>query len=159
MASDPQSAWVTVVQVGAAALSPVIAIVGGWIAWQQVRLNRNKLKLDRFEKRFAIHEAAMAFVAAVCTNGVASDAQMNEFLVKTRGTRFLVNTDVAGYLEELYRNAGRLRAIKMSMEASNLTDEKRVEYGDKWLEFETWFQKQLDVIPEKFAPFLSVDDI
>ena len=158
--AEPQSTWLTVEQVGAAFLSPVIAVVGGWIAWQQVRINCNKLKLDRFDKRFAIHEAAMSLVAAVCTNGVASDAQMNEFLVKTRGTRFLISKDVADYLDELHRNAVQLRAIKIVMdEGRSLTDEKRVEYGDKWADFETWFQQQMDMIPEKFAPFLSVDDI
>lgn len=159
MACDLQSGWTTVIQASAAALSPIIAIIGGWIAWQQVRINRNKLKLDRFDKRFAVHEAAMTFVAAVSTKGNADTEGMNEFIAKTRGTRFLLSKEIADYLDEIYRNAGRLRNVALSMEALTLSEEARQKFSDKWLELNEWFQKQLDVIPEKFAPFLSIDDM
>lgn len=159
MACDPQSTWTTIVQASAAALPPIIAVVGGWIAWQQVRINRNKLKLDRFDKRFAVHEAAMAFVANVCTSGNASIEAMNEFLAKTRGSRFLLNKEIADYLRETHNKAGQLRSITLGMQALALSEESRQKYSDKWLELTEWFQAQLDVIPEMFAPFLSVDDI
>ncbi|WP_333988734.1 hypothetical protein [Burkholderia cepacia] len=159
MAGDLQSGWTTAIQASAAALTPVIAIFGGWIAWQQVRINRNKLKLDRFDKRFAVHEAAMTFVARVATKGNADTEGMNEFLAKTRGTRFLLSKEIADYLNEIYQNAGRLRNIALSMEALTLTEDARQKFSDKWLELNEWFQKQLDVIPEKFSPFLSIDDM
>lgn len=159
MACDLQSGWTTVIQASAAALSPIIAIIGGWIAWQQVRINRNKLKLDRFDKRFAVHEAAMTFVARVATKGNADIEEMNDFIAKTRGTRFLLSKEIADYLDEIYRNAGRLRNVALSMEALTLSEEARQKFSDKWLELNEWFQKQLDVIPEKFAPFLSIDDM
>ncbi|WP_175022574.1 MULTISPECIES: hypothetical protein [Burkholderia] len=147
------------IQASAAALSPIIAIAAGWIAWQQVRINRNKLKLDRFDKRFTVHEAAMTFVAKVATRGNVDTAEMNEFIAKTRGTRFLLSKEIADYLDEIYRNAGRLRSVSISMEALTLSDEVRQKFSDKWLELNEWFQKQLDVIPEKFSPFLSIDDM
>ncbi|MCA8304173.1 hypothetical protein LGN24_22050 [Burkholderia seminalis] len=147
------------IQASAAALSPIIAIAAGWIAWQQVRINRNKLKLDRFDKRFAVHEEAMTFVALVCTKGDASMEEMNNFLAKTRGTRFLLNKEIAEYLDEIYRNAGQLHSVTMSMHGLTLSDEMREKFSDKWLELNEWFRQQLDVIPQKFTPFLSVDDI
>ncbi|MFA8389736.1 hypothetical protein ACEPUD_06360 [Burkholderia ubonensis] len=159
MAFDPQSAWVTVVQVGAAALSPVIAVVGGWIAWQQVRINRNKLKLDRFDKRFEIYEAAMAFVAHMVTNGAVHDESERDFQLKTRGARFLVSKEIDDYLSEIMKMAGQLRMVKIQMEMPLLSEAKREEVGNKWIEIQTWFQAQFDVLPEKFGPFLSVDDI
>jgi hypothetical protein len=159
MACDPQSGWVTAIQIGAAALSPIIAIGGGWIAWLQVRINRNKLKLDRFDKRFAVHEAAMSFAASVVVNGDLSLSALDEFLVKTRGARFLVSKEVADYLEELHLNAVKFRATRRSLERVSIPDQERTEYGDRLVEMTEWFQKQLDVIPEKFTPFLSVDDI
>ncbi|MDR8730684.1 hypothetical protein [Burkholderia pseudomultivorans] len=45
------------------------------------------------------------------------------------------------------------------MQALTLSDEMREKFGNKWLKLNEWFRLQLDVIPEKFAPFLSVDDI
>lgn len=158
MACVPQSTWTAVVQTGAAALAPIIAIIGGWIAWQQVRINRNKLKLDRFDKRFAVHEAAMSFAASVVINGDLSPSALDEFLAKTRGARFLVSKEIAVYLEALHLNAVKFRAVRRSLENVSITDQQRIEYGDRLTEMTEWFQKQLDVIPEKFVPFLSVDD-
>ena len=56
-------------------------------------------------------------------------------------------------------NAGRLRSVHTFMQTPTLTDAKRAEYADRWTEMETWFQDQLKVIPDRFAPFLSVDEI
>lgn len=159
MACGEQSGWLTVVQVGAAALTPIIALVGGWIAWQQVRINRNKLKLDRFDKRFAIHEAAMTFVAGVTALGNAHPAQMNEYLANTRGARFLLNKETADYLDEIHTKASRLHTTITVMQSLVMTEEWRTKHSDRWLELTEWFQAQIREIPEKFAPFLSVDDI
>jgi 2-succinyl-5-enolpyruvyl-6-hydroxy-3-cyclohexene-1-carboxylate synthase len=159
MACDPQSGWLTAIQVGATALSPIIAVIGGWIAWQQVRINRNKLKLDRFDKRFEVHEAAMTFVAKVCTSGNASVEELNEFLAKTRGSRFLLSQEIADYLNEIHNKAGHLQSTTSVMQSLALTEEWRKKYADKWLELTEWLQQQLTVIPDKFAPFLSVEDI
>ncbi|RQU40504.1 hypothetical protein DF142_18335 [Burkholderia cenocepacia] len=159
MAYELQSGWTTAIQASAAALTPIIAIFGGWIAWQQVRINRNKLKLDRFDKRFAVHEAAMTFVARVATKGNADIEEMNDFIAKIRGTRFLLSKEIADYLDDIYRNAGRLRNMALSMESTIHPEESRKKFSDKWLELNEWFRQQLDVIPEKFSPFLSIDDM
>lgn len=154
-----QSTWTTIVQAGAATLSPIIAVVGGWIAWQQVRINRNKLKLDRFEKRFAIHEAAMTFVASITTRAAISTEELNDFLAKTRGARFLLSKEIADYLNDIYRKAGELQSTITMMQGPPLSEEWREKFANKWTGLNEWFQQQLNVIPEKFAPFLSVDDI
>jgi hypothetical protein len=113
-----QSTWTTIVQASAAALSPIIAVVGGWIAWQQVRIHRNKLKLDRFDKRFAVHEAAMTFVASITTRADIRTEELNEFLAKTRGSRFLLCEEIADYLSEIYRKAGELQSTITMMQGS-----------------------------------------
>lgn len=154
-----QSDWITAVQVVAAALSPIIAIVGGVIAWQQFRINRNKLKLDRFDKRYAIYEASMNFAASIIANGRLKSAPYDQFMVHSRGARFLLSKEMADYLDQLTTNAGKLHGVLHSLERPTITDEQREKYGDHVTEITEWFQQQLEVIPEKFGPFLSVKDI
>ena len=159
MACDPQSGWVTAVQVSAAALTPVIAIVGGWIAWQQVRINRNKLKLDRFDKRFDIHEAAIMFAAAIAIRSKVDEPQFQDFIKRTRGTRFLISKEMQDYVDLLRKNAMRVQVIGQTLARPGISDEERVKHGDEVADLIIWFKDQIEVIPEKFAPFLSVDDI
>ncbi|WP_031359287.1 hypothetical protein [Caballeronia sordidicola] len=146
-------------QVGAAALSPIIAVVGGWIAWQQVRINRNKLKLDRFDKRYSIYEASMNFATSIIADGKLTSASYEEFLAQTRGARFLLNKEMADYLEQLNTNAVKLNGVLHSQERPSITEEQWAKYGDRITEITTWFQQQLEVIPERLGPFLSVKDI
>jgi hypothetical protein len=159
MTCDPQSTWTTVVQASAAALSPVIAVIGGWIAWQQVRINRNKLKLDRFDKRFDIHEAAITFAATIAIRSKIGEDQFQDFLKRTRGTRFLVGKEMQDYIDLLRKNATRVQVIGRSLAKTGISDEDRVKHADELSNLVIWFNDQIEVIPEKFAPFLSVDDI
>jgi hypothetical protein len=159
MACDPQSGWTTVVQTSAAALSPIIAVIGGWIAWQQVRINRNKLKLDRFDKRFDIHEAAITFAATIAIRSKVDEAQFGDFIKRTRGTRFLINKEMQDYVDLLRKNAIKVQTTSGSLARAGITDEERVKLGDELSELVIWFNDQLEVIPEKFEPFLSVKDI
>ncbi|MFM0382746.1 hypothetical protein [Paraburkholderia dipogonis] len=159
MACDPQSSWLTVAQVSAAALSPVIAVVGGWIAWQQVRINHNKLKLERFDKRFEIYEAAMSFTAKVSSAGGLQNELAQEFQMKTQAARFLINKELSDYLDEILMNAHRLTAAQVFLQTPNLPDAKREEHGNRWLELQEWFRAQFAAIPDGFEPYLSVEDI
>ena len=101
----------------------------------------------------------MTFVARVCTSGTASVDELNEFLAKTRGSRFLLSKEIAAYMNEIQNKAGHLSSTISVMQSLALTDEWRKKHADKWLELTEWFQQQLNVIPDKFAPFLSVEDI
>jgi hypothetical protein len=49
-------------------LTPVIAVVVGWIAYEQYEINKRQLRLGLFEKRFAVFEATTAFIAHVLRN-------------------------------------------------------------------------------------------
>lgn len=159
MACTPQSGWITAVQVFAAALSPIIAVAGTWFALQQVRINKNKLKLDRFDRRFEVHEAAMTFAASIVADGDMTVAAFTDFSVKSRGARFLLDEEIADYMKELGTTAIKLRGVLRSLKNPSITDHQRAQYADRIGEITKWFEQQLDVIPERFAPFLSVKDI
>ncbi|WP_175874059.1 hypothetical protein [Burkholderia sp. BCC0397] len=133
MACDPQSGWTTAIQVGAAALGPIIALVGGWIAWQQVRISRNKLKLDRFDKRFEVYEAAMTFVSRIAAKDAVEEKWVNEFLLATRRARFLISPEIEQYLRALRRKAGELQLVHKALQGPPIpSDHERARLADKW---------------------------
>ena len=63
-------------QVLSALLVPTIALFACYIAWRQWRTAQNKLKLDLFEKRFAVYDTARNLFDSVVTSGKAEDKEM-----------------------------------------------------------------------------------
>jgi|PlaIllAssembly_1097288.scaffolds.fasta_scaffold283843_2 hypothetical protein len=59
-----------VIEVSKALLTPVIAIVAAYVAWQQLKTNRRKLKLDLFEKRYTVFEKIGEFIGSILTSRV-----------------------------------------------------------------------------------------
>src|SRR5450755_2316417 len=103
VAPTTQPEWITVL---AALLTPVLAAFGAYIAWQQWRTNRNKLKLDLFERRFTVYDAAIQLINSILRAGKVDQADLNIFVSRTRSAAFTVGGKIENYLnKELYRRA------------------------------------------------------
>lgn len=99
----------------AALLTPTVAVLGSFIAYRQWRTAQNKLKFDLFDRRFAVYEASRDLLASVMTSGKAKDEEVFKFkfLSATREAKWLLNNEVATYLEkELYYKAIICRRFK-----------------------------------------------
>jgi hypothetical protein len=68
-------------------------LVTGYIAWQQLQTARNKFRLDLFDRRFPVFEAAMKLVLIAVQEGDISDEARREFFTATRGVEFLFNSE------------------------------------------------------------------
>jgi hypothetical protein len=81
--------WVQYAQaLGAPSLAVVVAAVGAWLAWQQVRIARVRLQHDLYDRRFKIFQAARNFLAEVMTHGYPSDDQVRAYVVGTADAIF-----------------------------------------------------------------------
>lgn len=82
-----------------ALLTPIVGFFGALIAYLQWRIARNKIKLDLYEKRFAIYEATLLFyqkVMACTAETIKTDdfniAQKN-FIKASREAQYLFSTE------------------------------------------------------------------
>lgn len=66
----------------------IIAIFLGYIAYEQMRTNRNKLKLDLYNKRFDIYSSALKFYQEI-TAGESSKTTRIHFIIHKESARFL----------------------------------------------------------------------
>jgi len=150
------SAALALVPVLSALLTPIIAIIAAYIACQQWRTNRNKLKLDLFDRRFAVYDAARNLVRDVLTQAHLSDEQLLTFRAKTGEASFLLNQGIARYLtDEMWEKAAALNRLWSAM--SNLAGAERQENERQQREIRVWFESQLKVLEAKFAKFLGVE--
>ena len=134
--------WVQYAQaLGAPLLAVVIAGVGAWVALQQVRIARVRLQHDLYDRRFAVFEAARKFLAEVLTQRYPSDDHVRSYVVGTADAGFLLNDDVAAYLEEIRKRGSRLGAIEVALKPLPVGNE-RTAFVQQEEELFSWMMEQ-----------------
>ncbi len=89
-------------------LVPVIGILGALIAYQQMKIAKQKFKLDLFEKRYAILAAMKKFCSHAISHGGAKGPEAYELMLALADGRFLFDDDMKSYLQEFSDNAWQL---------------------------------------------------
>jgi hypothetical protein len=139
-----------------ALLTPVVAALGLWIAYRQWRLGQNKLKLDLFEKRFSVYVGARDLLASIMTSGKAKDEELFKFLSATREAKWLLDDEVANYLEKsLYHKALDLARLREELEGVGV-GEVRTKNVQEQAEIKKWFFAQYPVLDQKFTKFMHL---
>ena len=112
MCMDPQTLptrdWVDYFQ---AFLTPMIAGLGILIAWLQWWTNQQRLKLERFDRRFKRFEATRKFIQAIIVNPTVEESDRLKFRSDTSGSRFLFNKDISEYLTKIHDKAVDLQTL------------------------------------------------
>lgn len=139
-----------------ALLTPTLAIFGLIFAYRQWLVARNKLKLDLFDRRLAVYEAARDFSAAMISGQKNKDEEAFKFLIVTRTAKWLFNVSVADYLEnQLYSNALELQSLISQLDGMAPGDERIANLKEQ-AKIKKWFLEQLKVLDSQFGPFLHL---
>ena len=141
------STWVDVLS---SLLTPVIAVTTTWIAIIQYRLEKQRWRLDLYEKRFETYRAVGEFLSLLYTKGRCEHADEIAYLQRASCNRFLFDRDIQDYIEEIYEKSVKRNHIRAEIDAgaSNLALEAA--------ELSKWFGKQFTVAESKFSKYISI---
>ena len=138
-------------------LTIIVGILVVFMAYRQFVLANEKLKLDLFEKRFAIYTGVESFLTYIiggesATHETITFERLHKFWYETRYAPFLYDNDILIYLEEINKKAAKLQIIEQQMQSNpqdytNLFDEKSV--------INEWFLNQLSRLKDIFSPYLK----
>lgn len=139
-----------------ALLVPTVAVIGAIIAYRQWRTAQNKLKLDLFERRFSVYDAARNLIGSIMTSGKAKNDEIYKFLSGTREAKWLLNPEIANYLDkQLYVKAIELQALDAELEGVPVGTERSSNVKQQ-SEIKRWIVEQYDVLDEKFSSLLKL---
>ncbi len=139
-----------------ALLTPIVAILGIYIASRQWQTARNKLKFDLFEKRFAVYEASKSFLDSIASSGKVKDEELFKFLLATRQARWLLDVELANYLKmDIYKKATEIKIYESELEAMPVGAE-RSKNVQKQREIKIFLIDQYLILDEKLSPFLKL---
>jgi hypothetical protein len=82
-------------------LTPLIAIIAAYIAWQQWKTNRQTFRFKRYDRYLEVYRATQDFLKAAL-NGHTSGEERLRYENATFDSDFLFDEDLAPYLEEIY---------------------------------------------------------
>ena len=84
-------------------LTPVVAILTVYIAWQQYQINNSSLKNALYERRLKVFNAFISFVVDVVREGKTNYQRVSQFYTEANEAVFLFDYKVTNKLEELYQ--------------------------------------------------------
>jgi len=100
--------WIDILQ---ALFTPAIAFAVGCIAFFQWWTARNRLKLDLFDRRWAVYVAVKQLIADAIAYANVTDEARRKFLVGVQGAKWLFDDRVDRYIyKELHSRVTRLQA-------------------------------------------------
>jgi len=156
---DPQQfpEWFEYVKVFSTPIAALVAaIIAGLIAYRQWATARNKLKLDLFDKRFAIFTELKRFVSLVVVRGKATDEDIYNFAIGTREASWLLDDEIQKYIdEEVHEKALDLQTLRSELEGVPVGEERNANVRQQ-AEIKKWFAAQLPYIKTLFDPYLKL---
>lgn len=142
-------------------LTPVIATIAVYIAYQQWQGNRLKLQLERYDRRLRIYQHVVAFLGVALRDFKPDAQEVVKFRVDTTEAEFLFGPEIPSYIAELARNA--LSSRVAHLEYRDMTqvpppgyDHKKV--TDEMARHSKWLVDQMDVVNGKFKPYLDISN-
>lgn len=80
------------------ALVPILAIFGIYYARMQAKTAKDKVRLDNFERRYAVFEAFRIFVKDSLRHAKIDEQKFHEFSISTADVDFLFGKEVSNYV-------------------------------------------------------------
>jgi len=135
---------------------PVVAGLGLYIAYRQWKTSRDRLKLDLFEKRFAVYEATRTFIKSIISSGKAEDQPMYIFRASTGETKWLFDEKVANYLDkQIWKPAVDLQTLESELQGMPVGEARSKKVQERSILFEQ-FMAELRQIEDVFGPYLKL---
>lgn len=89
-------------------LTPLVAVIAVYIAWQQLKTNQRKLKFDLFEKRIAVYRDFVEFSSSASSPNVAQNEPLlvsEQFQKIMAATKFIFHEEMRDELSNLHNKA------------------------------------------------------
>ncbi|MDE3016152.1 MAG: hypothetical protein KGI29_04430 [Pseudomonadota bacterium] len=147
MTNSPKD-WVDIL---AALSTPTLALFGIYIAWRQWRTAELKRKQDLFDKRYAVYEKVLDFLAAIKADGNAKPQTRHLLYIPRRQAFFLFGSDVKNYTDELFNHSAEFE------DKNEWPPNERTRKVQKERELLNYFETQYAKSEALFCKYIRVD--
>lgn len=98
-----------------ALLTIVIAGVAVLIAYQQYKINQQRLRHETYDRRLAVYKAVQSHLLIIAQKNSATFEECSEFYTEASEAAFLFDSTVQDKIEEIYKESIRLTSIEQKL--------------------------------------------
>jgi hypothetical protein len=131
---------------------------GAWqarIAQQQADLAEERVKLDKFDRRFAVFDATRELIRIVMQRSHADAQQIFDYRMKTRDAIFLFDDQISAYLEEFADKAWNIWLIEDEINATTCKAET-ARLLERQRTLKDWIRTQHKPLVGRFSRYLRL---
>lgn len=136
---------------------PVLAAAAATIAYRQWRTAQNKLKLDLFDKRMLVYQAARETLGFIATRGSINHEQQIKYLAGIQSSRWLFGPEIHKYLHEtLWHKIVDLELHNKLSARDNGNSEERTKHIHREAETLKWLMNQYSALDDMCSKYMSL---
>ena len=157
------------VEILSALLVPLIAVVTVCIAYQQMKVNSDRLRLELYDRRYHIYDIAIRFVSQIAVGNKEIEIQdVTQFRITTDQGKFIFEEEIQTHMDEIFSKALNLRAVRKNLQGveqklqfsqNKELQVKRDFYLEQEITLLDWFDKQSKLLTERFRKYLRFKDL
>jgi len=140
-------------------LTPIVAVITTYIAWQQWKTNQRKVDLDRYDRRLKVYQETIKYIQQFNQDFKVQLPDLYSFYVATAEADFLFSPEIRAYIDEIYSRALKHHAAKSQYRDSNQPPIENYDHKAVCAAMEQqqeWFIDQPKHVLSKFKIYLDI---
>jgi hypothetical protein len=143
---------VTDMTIAISGLLALIALIGAWIALQQMLIARARLNFDLFDRRFAVYCATREYIKTMLQHkGGTQEGAVKWWSVALTAPFLFEDREISAFIEEVSKRGSGMRAC-VGDKAIYESQDHVAEYNDHFM----WFAKNFDDLERKFQKDMNL---
>ncbi|MFZ2752356.1 MAG: hypothetical protein WAZ48_02810 [Lysobacteraceae bacterium] len=151
------------IEIMTAFMTPLIASIAVFIAWQQWKTNALKVKTDVYDRRFRVYDETVKLLNIIARDANISIEDISKFSAATSEAVFLFKEDIPSYIEMIRTRSISLYSANRQYNSHVQGNGQAVGYDhegvtNKIHEENVWLTDQLikKVVVQKFKTYLDI---
>ena len=134
----------------------VLGLLLAYVAWQQMKTNRNKLKLDLFNKRIEIYNDTITFIQNVNIEGIPSDIH-TKFINSRDASIFLFSKSPEIYelIKKIHSESFKVTGLSEIRKQPGISEVQLRQSVENTQQVSIWLTKQPEILRSKMGKYLA----
>jgi hypothetical protein len=143
---------------GPSFVAVIAALIAGYIAWRQWQTANHRLRLDMYERRYAIYEATKLLIEKVAMQGQITRQDVGEFYGSIRGAEFLFDGETKSYFMTIADLCWRAHLVRRRQERTK-DDDALDRMIDEEMNILELVEKEGPNLEKKFSKYLDLSKV
>ena len=150
-----QKDWIDILT---AMMTPTIAIVGSFIAFQQWKINQVRLRHELYDRRMAVYSKLMSYLSAIMRDASFPQEAFSYWFSASYEGFFLFDDKMHEYLESINAKSRAFRSNcrRLDTKRGKSDNKEWQELCEQNEELQSWFEEQFDTARNEFSRFLRL---